>query len=613
MSSLIYVHIGSIQNNYLIDSIYQTILFNHNLAIYIILSDSLIEDFQTNLNKTIIDQKNIQIIKQTSLDLYLKTDKNYLDYIFYFKKKNLQKFRDSFWFSTTCRFFYINALLQTLVSLKEPLIHIENDVMIYKNLLENELKLSDTSRFANKNSIYMAKDSPNRVIPSIMFYNSKEASSSLTEHITNLTKNSEEFQNDMSILAKYPHLIQLDLDPKSSNNIYDAACIGQTLFGIDPRNINENPDPLTILDNPTKGFINETCFFKVSDYKISKKFTDGLKYYIINHTNDVIADKPINNLHIHSKQLYQASSIYDIAYKDIITGDRICELCDIIITRPDINQFHKNIDHLNNKKLIIGCHFNNISDNDILNINKMFLNYSNKKKIKIFIYTHMLSDVVKYIFNNPKFDKGSLKFIIYLHNSDHSLDSLAGLEFVDKIYSQNPNIPLNNQVKLLPIGIANSMWAHGNLIDLYTISSKSYLLKKTNNLYINFSKETYILREKWLNECLELGLRTNSNKPFKEYLEELGSCYFSFCPRGNGEDCHRIWESLYVGTIPVLIGSSKNFMKMLEVLGIPFIEISAISELLELDRLALVRYNDFIKKYGSLYNLQQLHINYYFE
>ena len=225
----------------------------------------------------------------------------------------------------------------------------------------------------------------------------------------------------------------------------------------------------------------------------------------------------------------------------------------------------------------------------------------------------MLSDVVKYIFNNPKFDKGSLKFIIYLHNSDHSLDSLAGLEFVDKIYSQNPNIPLNNQVKLLPIGIANSMWAHGNLIDLYTISSKSYLLKKTNNLYINFSKETYILREKWLNECLELGLRTNSNKPFIEYLEELGSCYFSFCPRGNGEDCHRIWESLYVGTIPVLIGSSKNFMKMLEVLGIPFIEISAISELLELDRLALVRYNDFIKKYGSLYNLQQLHINYYFE
>ena len=64
MSSLIYVHIGSIQNNYLIDSIYQTILFNHNLAIYIILSDSLIEDFQTNLNKTIIDQKIFKLLNR---------------------------------------------------------------------------------------------------------------------------------------------------------------------------------------------------------------------------------------------------------------------------------------------------------------------------------------------------------------------------------------------------------------------------------------------------------------------------------------------------------------------------------------------------------------------
>ena len=45
-------------------------------------------------------------------------------------------------------------------------------------------------------------------------------------------------------------------------------------------------------------------------------------------------------------------------------------------------------------------------------------------------------------------------------------------------------------------------------------------------------------------------------KPFAEYLAQLASAYFCISPRGNGLDCHRTWEALYLGTIPVVTRSA---------------------------------------------------------
>ena len=36
------------------------------------------------------------------------------------------------------------------------------------------------------------------------------------------------------------------------------------------------------------------------------------------------------------------------------------------------------------------------------------------------------------------------------------------------------------------------------------------------------------------------------------YLRELAAHHFCVCPPGNGLDCHRIWECLYLGVIPLV-------------------------------------------------------------
>ena len=47
---------------------------------------------------------------------------------------------------------------------------------------------------------------------------------------------------------------------------------------------------------------------------------------------------------------------------------------------------------------------------------------------------------------------------------------------------------------------------------------------------------------------------------------------FVACPRGNGTDTHRFWETLYRGSIPVVKRS--NWSESIKTLNIPFVELS---------------------------------------
>jgi len=40
--------------------------------------------------------------------------------------------------------------------------------------------------------------------------------------------------------------------------------------------------------------------------------------------------------------------------------------------------------------------------------------------------------------------------------------------------------------------------------------------------------------------------------PYPEYIEDTHSHKYVVCPEGAGIDCHRVWESLYLGTTPIV-------------------------------------------------------------
>ena len=599
--NLVLVHVGKALPDYIYDCIYQCLLINHySCKIYIIMDDSVINDFKNKLLEfdfNLYTKDNfyynnlLQVIPLSILEN--NYDQKFEEYktAITNKYQNLSEFRDGFWISTTSRFYYISQLMQ-LFKLSN-VFHIENDIMMYESFNNLYKYIQQEFDLKEINEICMIKDSPNRVIPSLLFFPNIYSISKLIYFMTNTFKNSKNFVNDMNLLGTFSDQINLPIDithDSKTNIIFDGAALGQYLGGVDFKNIPNSSDLLVQFNNPTKGFINETSIIKPNKFTFinRKVIFDHINIPItvplctnpeINNIHNKIILNRIANLHIHSKQLNEFSSINNLIYKEIISGDRIISLCDFVLLSKDIYDFHQNLNNYANDIIIIKD-FKNINI-DLLNLHfKSFCNKKNKQEVKLFIYTHILDLFIKYVL--PNLDK-SIEYILYIHNSDDSFNDshseLVNSNIIKKIYSQNIDYSLpNTKLNLLPIGIANSMWKHGNLLELYDTIKKTYRNKKKKNIYVNINPSTYSYRKVLLDKIKTLNnFNLSSGKPYNEYLLELASHRFCLCIRGNGIDTHRFWESLYLGVIPVIINnkttSCQNWINYLKVLEVPFYEI----------------------------------------
>ena len=50
-------------------------------------------------------------------------------------------------------------------------------------------------------------------------------------------------------------------------------------------------------------------------------------------------------------------------------------------------------------------------------------------------------------------------------------------------------------------------------------------------------------------------------------MRDIKKSYFVVSPDGNGKDCHKTWESIYMGSIPIVTDS--YFARRFKQLGIP--------------------------------------------
>jgi hypothetical protein len=650
---LVYVHIGTNIPDYIYDSIYQTLLMNnYSCKIYVLIEDSEVTCFKETIsnfnlnnyfNNDFYFENLIEIIPLSILndelfefDEFKKYKENLTS-----KFNNISEFRDGFWVSTTARFFYIYTFMKIFNI--SNVFHIENDVMIYKKITFlyeyiKEYLNNDNHDLTDINKICMIQDAPNRVIPSLMYFPNISCLYDLILHITYTLDKSSFFINDMNLLGTYPDKYLLSIDPTKVKNfeniIFDGAAIGQFLGGIDPKNFtneqkqNKNPD-LLLINNPTKGFVNESSTFKanICEYFKNKVHVENLKIKpkvysckkIVTNTRNKLYH--IANLHIHCKQLYQFSSIFNISYNDIITGDKIVELCDFVILTEDIYKFHKNIDKIA-KDIILIKDFTSVKFNKLNQYLNEKLDKKTDKVINLFVYTHILDSFIKYIF--PNLDK-TIKYNFYIHNSDNEFNdnhlNLLKHESVNHIFAQNINTSKTNEkLSLLPLGIANNMWLHGDLTKVFNAIKNTYKNKKTKYIYVNINPYTFKYRETILNNINKnSNFEISQNMSFENYLKELASHKFCLCIRGNGIDTHRFWESLYLGVIPVIINNKhtncKTFVEYLKKQKIPFYEIKSENPFYENTKYQKEFFNDdlykSIQKNNNFYDFDLLKISSY--
>lgn len=251
---------------------------------------------------------------------------------------------------------------------------------------------------------------------------------------------------------------------------------------------------------------------------------------------------------------------------NIITGEKIQTLCDYYIGSKDDFNYNPIIRTQTSKHI---------------NIDNYNIEIIKKLKVKnIFCFTHLI-DGEKENFNHERcinnlknitiiLSNISTKFNIIFHNSDGEFKNehkrILQFSNVNKIFTQNLSIEPEERLIPLPIGIANSMWRHGNLNIWKQILENNSLVNKPNIIYFNFNISTNSTKRKL---CYDIITSKNipniPNTDYLNYLTILASYKFAICPEGNGLDTHRFWECLYLKVIPICLKNhiteyySKNF------------------------------------------------------
>jgi len=124
------------------------------------------------------------------------------------------------------------------------------------------------------------------------------------------------------------------------------------------------------------------------------------------------------------------------------------------------------------------------------------------------------------------------------------------------------NETTKSNVFSLPLGIPN---CNSELKILEIIGNKKKLIEvieKQNEqkflLYMNFTVQTNVGVRKKLFENFkhfDWVVKTTPSMTeggMEDYLDAISKSKFVLCPTGNGYDTHRLWETLYLGSIPII-------------------------------------------------------------
>lgn len=107
----------------------------------------------------------------------------------------------------------------------------------------------------------------------------------------------------------------------------------------------------------------------------------------------------------------------------------------------------------------------------------------------------------------------------------------------------------NPKVSLLPIGIQNFVSGEDRN---FTDSINTEFTERKNRILYGFTVDLSTERRIALDHLSKSKLSDKVSLPRSQYYSELKKYKYVASPSGGGIDCHRTWEALYFGTIPII-------------------------------------------------------------
>jgi len=173
------------------------------------------------------------------------------------------------------------------------------------------------------------------------------------------------------------------------------------------------------------------------------------------------------------------------------------------------------------------------------------------------------TDMLQQFFSQP-YQSIQNSFVLVTHNSDFYAPSIHRSKLEDKKiiawYASNPDLRNHSKLFSIPIGFANTRWKGGDLNKLmYAFENhRKPWSNRTTLLYVNFNLKTnQEKRQAALSQVKTFKDAQIVSTPisFETYLKQVGNAKFVLSPPGNGLDCHRTWEALMLGAVPIMLSS----------------------------------------------------------
>lgn len=202
--------------------------------------------------------------------------------------------------------------------------------------------------------------------------------------------------------------------------------------------------------------------------------------------------------------------------------------------------------------------------------------------------------------------------LIVSGHSDHPItDEIAKRYPNAKWYSVNTQ---THQVHGLPLGITNNT-NEGILFPIYgntdiMVEVASMPREIENLVYMNLNIVTYPEERQPLWDMFKdknwvtVDESVNTLDGRKRYLQQIRNHSFVLCPRGNGIDTHRLWETLYMGSIPIV----RKDIAHRDWLDLPILFVDSWEEVTE-ERIR----NELERFQNTTWNMEKLRVSYWIE
>lgn len=168
--------------------------------------------------------------------------------------------------------------------------------------------------------------------------------------------------------------------------------------------------------------------------------------------------------------------------------------------------------------------------------------------------------------------------VIISGNSDHNFTYDSILPKTVRLFlCQNGSTYQQNGSKTLPIGLENLRLGRAGQPRFHSFTKTR---KNDSKVLLPPMSPTNVIRKKLLSEAQSLPDMFDVALEFlmeREYFKLVRQYRFILCCEGNGFDTHRLWETLYQGSFPVILRTEWSIT--LEYLGLPILFIEDLQEI----------------------------------